>query len=156
MVGDMGYAEKLQKLCTLRGYDQSTLAEKIGMSKSTMSRILSGVQEPKIKLAYELAKVLGVTLDYLVDDEMQFDPTGHLVHVTDDEMSILRIVRRLGYDEALGRLVNVPTSPPGASSPPPAAGFGGSSAVVGTGVSGHPSGAERGDDRFRDDPNRPR
>src|SRR5437868_1535947 len=71
MLGGMGYTEKLQQLCALRGLDQSALAGKLGLSKSSVSRILSGAQEPKLRLAYDLAKVLGVTLDYLVDDSLE-------------------------------------------------------------------------------------
>ena len=63
MMGAMGYAEKLQKLCALRSLDQATLANKLGLSKSSISRILSGIQEPKLLLAYDLAKALGVTCE---------------------------------------------------------------------------------------------
>ena len=38
MLGDMGYTDKLQKLCALRGLDQSELAGQVGLSKSSMSR----------------------------------------------------------------------------------------------------------------------
>jgi len=110
----MGYAEKLQQLCALRGLDQSALASKVGLSKSSMSRILSGAQEPKLRLAYDLAKALGVTLDYLVDDSPDIDPSAQLVVVTEDEMTILKIVRRLSSNVSIDRLLVVPTPPPSA------------------------------------------
>ena len=110
----MGYAEKLQQLCALRGLDQSALAVKVGVSKSSMSRILSGVQEPKLRLAYDLAKALGVTLDYLVDDSPEFDPNAQLVMVSEDELTILKIVRRLSSNVSIDRLLAVPTPFPGA------------------------------------------
>ena len=103
----MGYAEKMQRLCAMRGLDQSALAERVRVSKSSMSRILGGVQEPKLRLAYELARALGVTLDYLVDDAAELDPAGHLVVVTEEELTILRIVRRLGADAAMDRLLGL-------------------------------------------------
>jgi transcriptional regulator with XRE-family HTH domain len=103
----MGYSEKLQKLCALRSLDQSALASKVGLSKSSISRILSGVQEPKLRLAYDLAKALGVTLDYLVEDSPELGPTQHLVMVTEEEMMILKMVRRLGTNVAIDRLLNV-------------------------------------------------
>jgi transcriptional regulator with XRE-family HTH domain len=109
ILGDMGYTEKLQRLCALRGFDQSRLAERIGISKSSMSRILNGTQEPKLRLAQELARVLGVTLDYLVNEEIEDEPTGQLVAVTEEELLILKLVRRLGADQAIDRLIgNVP------------------------------------------------
>src|SRR3954452_21988359 len=114
----MGYADKLQKLCALRGMDQSTLASKVGLSKSSISRILSGVQEPKLRLAYDLAKALGVTLDYLVEDSPELGPTQHLVMVTEEEMMILKMVRRLGTNVAIDRLLNVgPGAPTPAAAP---------------------------------------
>jgi transcriptional regulator with XRE-family HTH domain len=112
MMGAMGYSEKLQKLCALRNLDQSTLASKVGLSKSSISRILSGVQEPKLRLAYDLAKALGVTLDYLVEDAPELGPTQHLVMVSEEEMMILKIVRRLGSNLAIDRLLNAPPGPP--------------------------------------------
>jgi transcriptional regulator with XRE-family HTH domain len=111
----MGYSEKLQKLCALRSLDQSALASKVGLSKSSISRILSGVQEPKLRLAYDLAKALGVTLDYLVEDSPELGPTQHLVMVTEEEMMILKMVRRLGTNVAIDRLLNVGPGAPGAA-----------------------------------------
>ena len=106
----MGYTEKLQRLCALRGLDQSTLAARVGLSKSSMSRILSGAQEPKLRLAYDLAKTLGVTLDYLVDDTQSPDLADQLVMVSKDELTIPKIVRRLGGDVAIDRLLGVVSS----------------------------------------------
>ena len=117
MLGDMGYTDKLQRLCALRGLDQSALANKVGLSKSSISRILSGAQEPKLRLAYDLAKALGVTLDYLVDDSPEIGPTDQLVMVSEDELTILKIVRRLGNNVAIDRLLNVPTTTAGPKPP---------------------------------------
>jgi transcriptional regulator with XRE-family HTH domain len=112
MLGGMGYTDKLQRLCALRGLDQSALAGKVGLSKSSISRILSGAQEPKLRVAYDLAKALGVTLDYLVDETPEIGPNDQLVMLTEDEMTILKIVRRLGPDAAFNRLCHVVTPAP--------------------------------------------
>jgi transcriptional regulator with XRE-family HTH domain len=111
MLGGMGYTDKLQKLCALRGLDQSALASKVGLSKSSISRILNGAQEPKLRLAYDLAKALGVTLDYLVDDSPEIGPSDQLVMVTEDELMIIKLVRLLGPTIAYQRLLNVPGTP---------------------------------------------
>lgn len=108
----MGYTEKLQKLCALRGLDQSELANRVGLSKSSISRILSGAQEPKLRLAYDLANALGVTLDYLVGDSPEASGGDHLVMVSDDELMILKIVKELGPDVSIKRLLNVTANPP--------------------------------------------
>jgi transcriptional regulator with XRE-family HTH domain len=90
--------------------DQSELAHKVGLSKSSMSRILGGMQEPRLRLAYDLARALGVTLEYLVDGSPEDHPDARLVVVTEHELAILQIVRRLGSDVSLDRLLAV--SPP--------------------------------------------
>jgi transcriptional regulator with XRE-family HTH domain len=105
MLGDMGYTDKLQKLCALRGLDQSELANRVSLSKSSISRILSGAQEPKLRLAYDLANALGVTLDYLVGDSPELGPTDRLVMVTEEELTILKIVRHLGPSVSKDRLL---------------------------------------------------
>lgn len=112
----MGYRDKLKKLCALRGLDQCSLASQVGLTKSSISRILNGAQEPKLSVAYELAKALGVTLNYLVDESLELGPTDQLVSVTEEEMTILRIVRQLGTSESFDRLLAVQASPaPGAT-----------------------------------------
>ena len=62
-----------------------------------------------MSLAYELAKALGVTLDYLADETLDAGPTDQLLMVTDDELTILKMTRRLGTNVALDRLLNVGT-----------------------------------------------
>ena len=79
----------------------------VGLSKSSISRILSGAQEPKLRLAYDLAKALGVTLDYLVEESPDPRPASQLVMVTEDELTVLKIVRRLGVDVAIDRLLGI-------------------------------------------------
>lgn len=106
-LGSMGYSDKLRKLCLLRGLDQNTLAQRVGISKSSMSRILNGEQEPKLILAYNLAQELQVTLDSLLDDSDPVDATSSLVTLTQSQITILDLVDRLGYDTALNRLLAV-------------------------------------------------
>jgi hypothetical protein len=118
-LGFMGYADKLQQLCLLRGMDQVTLAHKVGVSKSSMSRILNGTQEPKIRLASDLAVALEVPLDYLVNDSAVLQAPVKSIPLTDDQLTILSIVDRLGYEVAIDRLLAVqgsaPVNPPAQS-----------------------------------------
>ncbi|MEI7920928.1 MAG: helix-turn-helix transcriptional regulator [Planctomycetota bacterium] len=104
----MGYVDKLQHLCSLRGMDQVTLAQKVGVSKSSMSRILSGSQEPKLQLASDLASALDVPLDYLVNDSAVLLPTVKTMPLTDEQLTILTIVERLGYEASIDRLLAIP------------------------------------------------
>lgn len=111
---NMGYSDKLNRLCLLRGMDQITLAQKVGISKSSMSRILNGAQEPKLLLAAKLASVLGVTLDFLINDSDDVESAGNVQELTGEQITILSIVERLGYDVAIDRLlaVNSPVMAP--------------------------------------------
>lgn len=108
----MGYPEKLQRLCALRGLDQSTLAAKVGLSRSSMSRILSGAQEPKLGVARALATALGVSLDYLMEEGAEEGAETRWELVSEDEAAVLRIVRKLGVEAALDRLLGVPEPAP--------------------------------------------
>ena len=124
MLVNMGYTDKLQKLCALRGLDQTSLAKKVGLSRSSISRILNGAQEPKLGLAYDLARALGVSLDYLVDENPEVELNDQLVMLSESELTILKIVRHLGTNTSIDRLLNspalgVPTSLEAKPSPPP-------------------------------------
>ncbi|CAN5714885.1 hypothetical protein BH23PLA1_BH23PLA1_17770 [soil metagenome] len=107
ILGDMGYPEKMQRLCSLKGVDQSALADQLGLSRASISRILSGSQRPKLEVAFRLARALGVSLDYLLDDSMEVDHASQLMMVSADELTILKLVRRLGHDVAMDRLLGV-------------------------------------------------
>lgn len=101
----------MHKMCAVRGLDQTTLANRVRLSKSTISRILSGSQEPKLGQAFAIARALGVTLDYLVDEAPEFDETQRMVMVTEEELTILKLVRRLGTEVALDRLLTLTQQP---------------------------------------------
>ena len=107
----MGYPDKLRQLCVLKGLDQSELAAKVGLTKSSMSRILSGSQVPKLDKAQELSRALGVSLDYLADDELEIQPAGQWVVISEDEITVLKLIRRLGIDAALDRLLGIEAPP---------------------------------------------
>ena len=103
----MGYPDKLQQICVLRGLDQASLAATLEISRSSVSRILGGIQEPKLRVAWKLARALGVSLDYLADDDMTEEPGGAIVRLSEDERTILKLVRRLGTEAALDRLLGL-------------------------------------------------
>ncbi len=70
-----------------------------------MSRILTGLQEPKLGLALRLARLLEVSLEYLAYDAIPLDSPQRSVFLSEDEWTILKLVRRLGTGEALDRLL---------------------------------------------------
>lgn len=58
-------AERLQQAMDLRRKKQVDLATETGLSKSTISRYLSGEIEPKNKPTYQLARALDVSEQWL-------------------------------------------------------------------------------------------
>ena len=67
------FAETLKRIRRERGLSQDELAEKIGTSKQVISRYESGQRIPKISVAVQIAKALGVTLEELNGQAVPFE-----------------------------------------------------------------------------------
>ena len=61
----MDISERLKELRTARGYSQSELAEKLHVSKSTISMIEAGARKPSLEVLEMIADFFNVTTDYL-------------------------------------------------------------------------------------------
>ena len=66
----MKFSEKLRLLREERGMSLSEFAELLGTSKQVLSRYERGENTPKITTVAHFAKVLGVTLAYLMKDSI--------------------------------------------------------------------------------------
>jgi Zn-dependent peptidase ImmA (M78 family)/DNA-binding XRE family transcriptional regulator len=64
---------KLQELRKRSGISQTDLARQIGVDASLLSRWESGEREPSFSQQMELARLLGVTVDYLVNGQLRVD-----------------------------------------------------------------------------------
>lgn len=54
------------------GMSQYRLANKLDINQSTLSKWINGVREPKVSMLYKISKILGTTMDKLMegtDDE---------------------------------------------------------------------------------------
>ncbi len=60
---------KVLKLLKEKNLTQTQLAEKIGITQSSLSKILSGKYSTKITTAQKLAKVLNVSADYFINSD---------------------------------------------------------------------------------------
>lgn len=74
------FKDMLRELRTEKGYSMEDLVTEFNsrfdakMNKSTLSRYENGLQEPMYSTVSNLAKLFGVSVDYLIDDpEYQFD-----------------------------------------------------------------------------------
>lgn len=113
----MRYEEKLRREMILRGFNQQKLARLSGVSDSEVSRILSGKSQPGLENALKLARAVGVSLDYLADDQLDREPApadgipweGELKELCRDieprnALQLLLAARTLGIDLVLRRL----------------------------------------------------
>lgn len=107
LCGDMKFPEKLTKAIEAREWSQSRLAKEIGVSQATVSEMTRGQRRPYGDQIFAIAKALGVTCDYLLDDEQ--DAPGEVELVTEKDKLILANARIVGHDEALRRILYVGT-----------------------------------------------
>lgn len=91
--GVMEVAEKVKKLMTERGLNQSDLAAMVGVSRQKMSLFLDGNAGLKPYQLLRMARGLGVDLEYLVDDNMN-DPRPSSF-LASDERAVLEVYRAL-------------------------------------------------------------
>ncbi|MEM5770659.1 MAG: helix-turn-helix transcriptional regulator, partial [Bacillota bacterium] len=81
-------ADKIMTLRKTNGWSQEDLAEKMNVSRQSISKWESAAAIPDINRILELAKLFGVTTDYLLKDDVEqleysdTDGTGSCVRVS--------------------------------------------------------------------------
>jgi transcriptional regulator with XRE-family HTH domain len=66
--------KRIAAACALRGLSMGTLADRIDVTRNTLSRIVTGITaDPASSIIVKIAKELGVSTDYLygLTDEMR-------------------------------------------------------------------------------------
>jgi transcriptional regulator with XRE-family HTH domain len=115
----MNLQDKLQMLMARKNLNGQKLAKLSQVSDSEISRILQGKSRPGVDNAFRLARAVGVSLDYLADDSLDVDPAAMDCHPPEEQkilsaslklgyievLTLLEIIRSLGYDVAINRLV---------------------------------------------------
>jgi len=99
--------EKLQMLMARHGLNGQKLARLSQVSDSEISRILQGKSRPGLTNAFQLAKSLKVSLDYLADDNMEVEPPQPGEMLPPEERKVLAIAQKLGCSEVLTILENI-------------------------------------------------
>jgi len=123
----MKLKEKLQMLMARNSLNGQKLARLSQVSDSEISRILQGKSRPGLDNAFRLAKAVGVSLDFLADDNLEMDFFSHPTDSVSSEerrilnlaqkigspevLTILETIRFLGYEVAMSRLVGVGAKP---------------------------------------------
>lgn len=124
----MKYAEKLYRQLVRLGWNQQKLSRTSGVSDSEVSRILAGKSNPGLENAYRLAKAVGLSLDFMANEELTEDPRLEMSGLSDSQRELLNVanaigirqttqildvVQHLGYDIAFRRLIDArPTIEP--------------------------------------------
>jgi transcriptional regulator with XRE-family HTH domain len=80
----ISFGERLTEVRKKRGFSQEELAGFLGTKGPAIGRYERGVAKPTIEVAGRLAKILGVSLDYLVgnsDQELDGDTLKRILEV---------------------------------------------------------------------------
>jgi len=91
-----GVGERLRELRKRQQVTLSALAERTGISVSTLSRLESGGRRPTLELLLPLARAYRVSLDELVGVAATDDPRVHAKPMTRDGMTMLPLTNRPG------------------------------------------------------------
>lgn len=84
----MSFAEKILSLRTTARLSQEGLAEKLDVSRQAVSKWESGVTLPETDKLIYISNMFGVSLDYLLKDDIAVKPAAH------DTESLDRVVLR--------------------------------------------------------------
>ncbi len=90
-------AEKLSGLVT----NQSELSRKTGIAQSAISAMTTGTRRPYGDQVFLIARALGVSADYLLDDALDKMPEG-VGGLKPEERSVLTVFRSLHISEEEG------------------------------------------------------
>lgn len=67
----MLFGEKLKNIRIANGWTQEDLAKKLGTSKQVISRYENNQRTPIITIAAEYARILNVSVDFLINNEVE-------------------------------------------------------------------------------------
>lgn len=95
-----GVGRRLRSLRTQRDLTLTEMADRTGISVSTLSRLESGTRRPTLELLLPLARAYGVTLDELVDAPETGDPRVHPRPIRHHGRTFLPLTRRAGGIQA--------------------------------------------------------
>ena len=81
-------ADKIIELRKQNGYSQEDLAEKMNVSRQSVSKWESGTSVPDLDKIIKLSQIFEVSTDYLLKDTLNHDP---LIHYLDNENEIRKV-----------------------------------------------------------------
>lgn len=88
-------AEKIMKLRKQNGWSQEELAEKLGISRQSVSKWESGGSIPDLDKIIKMSGIFGVTTDYLLKDDLEEITVSESIDIYEDSK-----VRSVSLEEA--------------------------------------------------------
>ncbi len=106
-----GVPERLRRVRATSGRTLAELAERTGVSVSTLSRLESGLRRPTLDLLLRLAAVYGASLDDLVGAPQLADPRVHPKTFSRDGRAIIPLTKH--NPDLIAFKMLLPGHPPG-------------------------------------------
>ena len=79
----MSFHSKMIKLRKHKGFTQETFAQEIGVSRQSVYKWESGQSYPEVEKLLKVARTFGVTVDDMLNDEMEVGRNGEMMTVAD-------------------------------------------------------------------------
>lgn len=91
----MSWQEKVKSLMNSKGLNQKQLSKASGVTEASVSRYLRGDRTARMDIIINFAKALGVTVEYLLEDDVQIQ----LNPFTEISTAIARNGKNLSIEE---------------------------------------------------------
>ncbi len=79
----MSFHSKMIKLRKYKGFTQETFAQEIGVSRQSVYKWESGQSYPEVEKLLKIARTFGVTVDDMLNDEMEVGRNGEMMTLAD-------------------------------------------------------------------------
>ncbi len=93
----MSFGEKLKSIRKEKGYSQETLAEKLDVSRQTITKWETGVAFPEMSKVLSLARELNASLDFLFSEELN-EEERRRDSILEEEMALKKMNKDLLQD----------------------------------------------------------
>ncbi len=101
------FANRIRTYRKKAGLTQPILAQKVGVSQSTLARWESGAREPSLKILKKISDLLGIPLDILAFGAMQYDMPNRLKDIDLPKVPLLAKDSVVAFQGELGAYSNL-------------------------------------------------
>lgn len=91
-------ADKISNLRKKNGWSQEELAQKLGVTRQSVSKYEGAQSIPDLDKILKLSQIFGVTTDYLMKDELEMEESGPVLEVEDTEEKKYKVTMEMACD----------------------------------------------------------